>query len=470
MNFMTKETMIQYLKDYANLQRLVMQNPSQCIDTLFLKYMYENGRYEEASEEYYDKMLMIYTDYILFKQFSFVEDFLLNQDNYLNNNDLLGVKEGCEFYTDINSVTNKRIIELIRNAFNHNGENGVEKFKICENCENFEIELNDTRTKKEIENGKPITPFKMNFSIIYLLKLLNIINSKCQNLMFSTFDIPNNFNIFSNDLDVELDKITFRRYYFKKKLSQEQIKKIRNLSSISGYSDSELLEKSRKLNDYAKTIGDIAEFRLSVDQKNKIKYMIEKCKKTYPKFLSFDINFVMFYFLNNVIPVPLIKNRLLGNQIALTTKYFPEWDLSLENISRILFYMIYENGKKYNNMNYEIKLFKDLCDEEFVQTFPLIMYIDAVIIHCCDDDEICIDNVTYPKNRIRNSFVHGRWYISENNEIILFDANPRNINDYKLEEVGKISIQSFANWANNYMDNRKNYESGKKLTLTNRNS
>ena len=92
---MTKEQMIQYLKDYANLQRLVMQNPSQCIDTLFLKYMYENGRYEEASEEYYDKMLMIYTDYILFKQFSFVEDFLLNQDNYLNNNDLLGVKEGC---------------------------------------------------------------------------------------------------------------------------------------------------------------------------------------------------------------------------------------------------------------------------------------------------------------------------------------------------------------------------------------
>ena len=95
-------------------------------------------------------------------------------------------------------------------------------------------------------------------------------------------------------------------------------------------------------------------------------------------------------------------------------------------------------------------------DGEFVAAIPFVMYIDSVITHCCEDEYIQINNQRYKTEKIRNSLVHGRWYITADNCIILYDADPRNINDYNLEFIGKINISSFIEWSDNYIEQNRN--------------
>ena len=42
----------------------------------------------------------------------------------------------------------------------------------------------------------------------------------------------------------------------------------------------------------------------------------------------------------------------------------------------------------------------------------------------------------------------------------MFDADPKNIQDYNLEFVGKINIYAFENWANTFVE-----QNAKKLIL-----
>lgn len=472
---MTKETMVQYLKDYAYIQNFVIKNRKNSIYEEFIKYMISSGRYEDATRDYYDKMQRVYANYIYLKYFSFLEDFLLNKDDYLSNNDLNGLENNCTFFTNPKGITNKRIVQLIRDAFNHNDEQDFEKFKMSVNGRYFQIEFKDIRTNKEIEKNIPVKPFIMKFNVEYLINVYNVITNKRQNLLFVSFDIPEDFNIYSDDLDSELDKIIIVHYYFKNKLPKEVIDKFNDFSKTKGYTNEELLERSKQMHEYAKSLGDCVEYRLTHEQKNKIKSLITRYKKYYPDLLKQDINTVMFYFLYKEIPIPALKNRLIDNQIILLS-YYMDWNLSLEEILNRVVRIVNEEeipksydeidkmiheGINSKNKVFQMRLFKDMLDGEFIQVFPLVMYIDAVITHCCTDEEICIDNVTYSKRKIRNCLVHGRWFVSANNEIVMFDADPRNVNDYKLEYIGKISVDSFVDWANNYMksygkENKKN--------------
>ena len=72
--------------------------------------MISSGRNEDATRDYCDKMQRVYVNYIYLKYFSFLEDFLLNKDDYLSNNDLNGLENNCAFFTNPKGITNKKII------------------------------------------------------------------------------------------------------------------------------------------------------------------------------------------------------------------------------------------------------------------------------------------------------------------------------------------------------------------------
>ena len=472
---MSKEMMIQYLKDYANLSYMVMNNPQVNIGRLFDKYMIENGRYEDDTLEYYDRMRRVYSSYLYFKLFSFTEDFLLNKDDFLSNNDLNGLEQGCTFYTDVKGITNKKIVQLIRDAFCHNDVPDFDRFRISVNGKYFEVEFKDVRTKNEKNNNFPIKPFKIKFDLDYLIKINKIICNKRQNLLFLSFNIPEDFNIFSDTLDSELDKITFIHYYFTKKLSRETIEELKKLSDVKGLTNDEILERSNKMHSFAQNLNLPLEYSLTEEQKNKIKAEIERYKKFYPELLDNDINAVMYYFLRKVIPVPGLKESIIDNQILISDGYFLDVDLSLNEMLKRVVCVINETDRPetYDDIDNfihdtiasktkssQMALYKDFLDGEFISGIPIIMYIDAVVTHYCTDEEISIDGINYSKTKIRNSFAHGRWYISDNKEIIMFDAEPRNINDYNLEFIGKIDIGSFEKWADQYM-NQKNKKFGR---------
>ena len=72
--------------------------------------MISSGRNEDETRDYYDKKQRVYVNYIYLKYFSFLEDFLLNKDDYLSNNDLNRLENNCTFFTNPKEINNKKII------------------------------------------------------------------------------------------------------------------------------------------------------------------------------------------------------------------------------------------------------------------------------------------------------------------------------------------------------------------------
>ena len=464
---MTKTEMIRYLKDYADIQCAVLKNPGKSFGQLFSNYMINTGRKEKNTIEYYDRMRRVYMAYNLFKTFSITEDFLLNRDDYLSNNDLDDIEKECNIITAPAGLTNKMIIKLIRNAFNHNDSKDIERFKISLNGKNYQIEFADIRTPKEIENGVKEKPVKIKFNTDNLVRMDKIIQAKRQNQLFYSYDIPDDFDIFSDNLDAELDKVRIIRYYFPKKLSHETIKKFNQNADLKNLTKEELLERSKQLHDLSKSIVEPVQFELDGFQKEKVKELINKYKNSRNRvLLNEELNPTMYYFLEKVVPVPAIKKETINQQLILCENYMFDPNLNhnevLKRVARVADKE--EPLETYNDKDkmihneletrtdgYLIRLFKNLLDGEFVQIFPIITFIDAVVMHYCTDEKIKIAGKVYDREKIRNSFAHGRWYIGDNLNLMMYDADPRNINDYKLEFVGRIDIQDFMEWANEYM-------------------
>ena len=55
---------------------------------------------------------------------------------------------------------------------------------------------------------------------------------------------------------------------------------------------------------------------------DKIKEQICRYKINYPEFLENDVNSIMFYFLDKVIPVPMLKEKIISNQILISNGYY----------------------------------------------------------------------------------------------------------------------------------------------------
>lgn len=463
---MSKEKMIKYLRDYASLLYRMMHNPEKRIGTLFDIYMFQEGRTQEGTREYYDTMRRVYSDYILFKEFSIIEDFLLNRDDYLNNNELSGIETDCQIIEAPSGLTNKKIVQLIRNAFNHNNSDDIERFKISVNGRYFEIEFKDIRTSKEIENNIPQKPVKIKFNTKYLFKVNDIINKKRQNQFIISFNISEDFNFYSENLDKELDKVSVRHYHFQRKMPREMVEKFNELSNIQGLSYEELKVRSDELHDFAETISEPITYNLTQEQKKKVISLIQRYKKMYPGLLVDSMYQMMYYFLSKVIPVPNFKYQMFLRQLLISEGYLCDVDLSQQEILNRISLVIKEQDKPKNydeidseihelllksNNSFKYDLYNDMLDGEITALVPLIMYVDAVITHYCNDDQIIIDNISYTTEKIRNSFAHVRWFVDENLNLIMYDADPKNINSYNLDYVGKINIQSFVMWADEYV-------------------
>lgn len=461
------------MEDYANILYLSAHNPNVGLGKIFDKYMMDNNRYEDCNIDYYDRMRRVYVWYSWFRAFSFVEDYLLNRDDFISNNDLNDIEGEAIIYTNRNGITNKRIVQLIRNAFNHNDDSDFERMKLSVNGKYCEVEFRDIRTDNEKANGVAVRPFRMKFNVDYLMRLTRRINKEKLNALFVSFNIPDDFDILSNDLVKELDKVKFVHYYFPRKLPHDVVLQLNDLSKVSGDDIDEIKRKSALLHEFAKEQNhSVVEYQLTSEQKNKLISMIKQYKVNSlfgEQELKDNTNFYMYYLLRRIIPVPLLKHELFEQQVLIAGNYFLDTEIGycgiIDRARNIVNGVIPENYdqidteihnallKKFETNASKARFLMDIIDGDFYTVFPIISYIDSVVTLYCKDDVIKIDGVSYEKEKLRNSFVHGRWYISSDTDIVMFDADPRNINDYNLEFVGKISIGKFKMWADSYMRN-----------------
>lgn len=466
---MSKYEMVQYLKDYSMLSYLMIHNSKETIGVLFDNYMIKSKRYNCDNIEYYDRMRRTFQIYVIMKIFSFTEDYLLNQDNFLNDNDLNDIIPDHTYTTNLDGLSKKKIIQLIRNGFNHNNDSDkVDRFKISKNAKNIEIEF----LKIKRSSGK-FEPVKMKLSTENLLSIYNDMTLNRQNILSVSFDIPEDFDMNSNDLYHELSKIRFVHYYFTSKLSKETIKKFNDIENAIKSTRDDILKYSELFNHLSSELGECVSYGLNDDQKRKLVHYLSSYKKCYNFYTTDDKNAVLFYFLSNVIPIAGMKLRTLYNQIFISERFMLDVDVSfskivdqvasitLNGINPFDFedswdqdtYNMMANQK--NTINHSI--FRDILDGETFSGLPLIMYIDAVVTQCCKPGEtIDIDGNSYPIEKIRNSLAHGRWFLTTNMYICFYDANTRNVNDYKLEFVAKLRIESLIKWADQYLDINKN--------------
>lgn len=454
---MTKFEMVRYLKDYADLQYLMMQHPDQQIGILFDRLMQSKGRFEDDTREYYDRMRRVYMNYNLMKKFSYSEDFLLNRDNYINDNDLDGIIPENTYSTNMGSISKKKILQLIRNTFNHNNSEDVDRFKMSVNGRKIEIEL---------LSG----PVRIKFDTTKLWDVYNNMIKHRRNNLNISFDIPDDFDINSENLFKELDKIKFVHYYFNSALPNSTIAQFNQLNDTRGLSNEEIGQRSEMFENLSSSICAPVKFDLTVEQKKKLESYIQRYRKQNPEFLEQDINNVMFYFLIKVIPVPLLKDWILDNQILFCERFMEDVNETQNSILKNVHEILRGNNPFNPNDSFDqetfelinkrkpvdnLRFFKDLLDGEMTAGIPIITYIDSVITHCCKEETINIGGIDYSVEKIRNSFAHGRWYITIDNSIMMYDADPRNVQDYNLEFVGKIDVGAFEEWADTFVEQNK---------------
>lgn len=454
---MTKFEMVRYLKDYADLQYLMMQHPDQQIGILFDRLMQSKGRFEDDTREYYDRMRRVYMNYNLMKKFSYSEDFLLNRDNYINDNDLDEIFPENTYSTNMGSISKKKLLQLIRNTFNHNNSEDVDRFKMSVNGRKIEIELLSGHVRIKFDTTKLWDVYN------------NMIKHRRNNLNIN-FDIPDDFDINSENLFKELDKIKFVHYYFNSALPNSTIAQFNQLNDTRGLSNEEIGQRSEMFENLSSSISTPVKFDLTVEQKKKLESYIQRYRKQNPEFLEQDINNVMFYFLIKVIPVPLLKDWILDNQILFCERFMEDVNETQNSILKNVHGILRENNPFNPNDSFDqetfelinkkkpvdnLRFFKDLLDGEMTAGIPIITYIDSVITHCCKEETINIGGIDYSVEKIRNSFAHGRWYITIDNSIMMYDADPRNVQDYNLEFVGKIDVGAFEEWADTFVEQNK---------------
>lgn len=450
---MTKFEMIKYLKDYANIRYIMMLQPEQQIGVIFDEYMKQRGRFEDDTIEYYDRMRRVYIIYNIMKKFSYLEDFLLRDDNFLNNNDLDEIVSENTYSTNMGSISKKKILQLIRDGFNHNDSSDVDRFKISVNGKYVEIEF---------LKG----PIKIKFSTEQILDIYFNMAKHRQNNLNLGFDIPQDFDINSDNLYEELSKIKFVHYYFTDKLANSVVRQFNQMADTKGLTNEELEQRSAEFHNLSASISAPVKFNLTDDQKKMIISYIERYKKMYPRLLADDINAVMYYFLSKVIPIPLLKDSQIDFQLYLCERFMEDVNESYDQTFKEVC-SVFEGKNPFNpddsfdqetfellnNMKNAKKrdFFKDLLDGTMTALIPIVTYIDSVVTHCCNDEMIRIGGIDYKAEKIRNSFAHGRWYITADYSIMMYDARPKNIYDYDLKPIGKIKIKNFELWADSYI-------------------
>lgn len=459
---MSKIELVKYLKDYAYLQERYIKRREMGYFESFKWFMYTTGRKTDNTIEYFNTMNRVYSLYTNFKMYSVTEDYFLNRDNLIDNTKIDSFIHNCNFIEKPRNISNKRILEILRNTFNHCL---CDQLLFSKNAKKIAIDINDTRYPRQINKGGSPEPLKMKFDINYLFSINDLISKNGQNVLFTCFDIPDDFDITSKHLHRELKKVKFERYYFDGKLEDTKLNELKKLNTNPINSKQDEIEHNKKLNDFANTINESTKFDLMYDQKQKVIEVLDKYKEHDVPLLKWDSKYILESILNDLIPIPGLKINIFNGQLYYLALLTDKKQYSFKELVIHLGHVIkkIEKDEKLDKLSEEkqLKLFTHLVDSDFMQILPYMFYIESVINCLCDEDIITINGKDYEKFRLRNSLVHCRWFIGSNGIVHLYDANPQNKYDYDLKEVAHIDIRDFILWADNYLNEKliedKNY-------------
>lgn len=427
-----------YLKDYSDLILSAGLNANQNLFELFTGMLISNGRGQYAIKEYYFDMISVYEFFLLNKTYSFMAD---NLFDYLLENNLSDINIPEDIFidkNDYNKFSKKQIIKFIRNAINHNDHDDRDLY-------NLYIDSGELKIEIFLQKTKPI-PFHIEMTIHDYMNIMNGL-WKANKIDLIKYQSKSELNLSSDNLTSELDKIFYRRYYYKSKIDNDILNKIKE-------------EKDRKKYVYK------LEENLSKDELSYIDYFLtipQKLKiledfKNWKDLLSIDENMSIDYLVPNVIPLGITKIKQLRYGLVIADFYVKSCKKSfMDMISDAR--DIYLNKANKDNILYEDNLLeKDyklvMCatDFDYHASLAFSIYASYLFDTLITDENIKIGDNNYPREKIRDSFVHGRWFNGINGCFKLYDCDNGDKNDLNYNWRASIPYSKLYLATNNYYE------------------
>ena len=290
-----------------------------------------------------------------------------------------------------------------------------------------------------------------------------------QNLLMSDFKYERDFDLNRDTPEEAAEKIKFRHYYFDKKIPADILDKI---STIGEVEDVDSLSRKQKIaqieNVLKKEKYNIQEFSLDKFQKKRAIEYFTIIKKLMAKSLeTLGENYyknVTNYCMSKLIPLGMYHYEQVIYEYLFSVWYMRDIEMTFESIKnqfdKICFYNSEVMEYSTNFVKERTEAINDIwatpgkkqilalfsTDTESRSIYPLLMYCDFVINNMSKDEYIQIGDKYIPRERIRNSLVHGRWYIGTNNNIEFYDCPNGNNNDYNFNFHETINIKELQNY------------------------
>lgn len=453
-----KEKIAEYLLNYYKLIEYASRNKNIEIHTLFDE-LYYKGLISIDKDEYND-MILTYFYFCIIKVFSFCKDSLYKGINEKDLDNIFIDDEIEENKKALENFSKKDIILFIRNALAHsNGDNQLYSFEKNDKGE-IVIRISLKKAKASIgENKGKIIPFDLILDFGSLLLFCHILRheSKTPHILGITCSSSSAKEMLKNikNPNTLLNKLLDETYYYRdfyNTISEKDKNVIYNLDKNNFYYQfTTFLEPKKSITKTKK---------LSIVQKNTFLSNIKKWSGTNIKLELFEL---YDYEASKIIPIGLGKTDVL---------YISAFK-SLLLINKLNYHMVSSQvidgllGNKEHPYNNFSNLFMDrdnlmerikygALDSNNDNNLALSLFMGYMLENIISDEKVVIENKEYPRHRLRNAFVHGRWYVSDK-KWELFDWKK---DEFNIEWHKSINISSMRDamidYLDSYIKNKKN--------------
>lgn len=409
----SKKEIATYLRDFYRMILIASQNQTVSFFRVFQHTLKEDGRLQYAIKDYYQHMIQVYEYMLILKNFTILYD---NKFNYLQENQIDAINIPKNIFVNENDCkrfSKKQIIKFIRNAFNHNDNNDKELIKFIRVNEDGQEKI---KAEIFLKNTKPI-PFHVILDQNTLIPIMFELN-KASTINMLVHRNETEISINSSTVYKELNKIYLRKFFSKKKLTANELEQLNNFIKNVGQTKHRETELG--------LIGlEYKDFRYTTSQKVKIAEDL-----AYWESIGEDGNDIIFHLTNKVMPLAYMKERTLIMNLCLTDYYIKLGSASFFDIvkeARKIFV-----SKECDNTSplfsyvhiYGIddNILYDSFDFDNLISITDSIYHGYIYDSLITEEQIEISSTkTIPREKIRNSFVHMRWFKGVNECYKLFD-------------------------------------------------
>jgi hypothetical protein len=314
---------------------------------------------------------------------------------------------------DRSKFSNKQIIKFIRNALNHNDNPSHDLARFIRIDEN---EKEQIKVEILLKNTKPI-PFHVMLDIHELISICFEIK-KANSIIIGSNRSTRPISLNSTNVNETLNNIFLRKFFARKKLTDEQKERI--ISHMNSNNRTKNYEEF-----FLENGMEYKDIPYSIAQKVKIEEDLK-----YWESLGEKGNDVISHLLNKVMPFSWAKDRVLTMNVILSSYY-------MRNGKNTIFDLVKDARQTYQSKSLNedsplmlyVKLFGiddnilyDSIDFKNLLSITNAIYYGYLFDTLVTDNEVNINNSkTIKREKIRDSFVHMRWYKGVNECFKLFD-------------------------------------------------